>query len=543
LLTINEPALIPAPVAITVVGGGVSLRNGLTVEAPEELADVARWFRRVIEQAMGWRVEIPHRACPSKTSGNVIRLVLEHGADDDRRRAGAESYHLSVGDGAVTVTASGPAGVFYGLQTLRQLLPDSSWRTATIEPAPPVELPGVEVADAPAFAWRGVHLDVSRHFMPKSFVLKLIDLISMHKCNVLHLHLTDDQGWRMPVEAYPRLVEVGAWRRESPAGHYLEGRQDGRPHGGFYSADDLREIVAYAGERFVDVLPEIEMPGHTVAAIAAYPELGNSLEPREVLTTWGISPHVLNLEPATLRFCTDVLDEVIDLFPFAYVHVGGDECPTSEWEASEKAQALMRAEGLASEQLQAWFTDRIAQHLSGRGRILVGWDEILDAGAPPGALVMSWRGEEGGVEAAKAGHDVVMAPQQWLYLDWAYTDDPREPLAIRPATSVERVWSYDPVPDSIPEAQRHHVLGAQCQLWTEYVPNPEHAEYLYFPRVCAFSELVWRGAASRDPGRTRSFEEFESRLRHHLRRLDTIGVNYRPLEGPTPGQSRVWLQE
>jgi hexosaminidase len=526
-----------------VTGGGISLHDGLTIEATDELAGVARWLRQAVEQSMGWRVEISGHARPSTTSGNVVRLVLERGDDRDEHRSPVEGYRLKVGDDAVTVTASGPAGVFYGLQTFRQLLPDSSWRVATIEPAPPLALTGMEVSDEPAFAWRGVHLDVSRHFMPKGFVLKLIDLISMHKCNVLHLHLTDDQGWRMPIEAYPRLVEVGAWRRESAAGHYREGRFDGRPHGGFYSTDDLREIVGYARERFVEVLPEIEMPGHMVAAIAAYPELGNSLEPREVLTTWGISPHVLNLEPATLKFCTDVLDEVIDLFPFGYVHVGGDECPTSEWEASEKAQALMTAEGLDSErQLQAWFTARIARHLSGRGRRLVGWDEILEGGAPPGAVVVSWRGEEGGIKAASAGHDVVMAPQQWLYFDWAYADDPREPLAICPGTSVERVWSYDPVPDSIPEVQRHHVLGAQCQLWTEYVPNAEHAEYLYFPRVSAFSEVMWRGAAARDLSGPRSFEEFESRLRQHLRRFDAIGVNYRPLEGPTPGQSRVWVR-
>jgi len=514
------------------------------IDATDELEGVARWLRRVIEQSLGWRVEISGPACRSTASGNVIRLVLERSDDGDEHRPPAEGYRLNVSDGAVTVTATGPAGVFYGLQTLRQLLPDSSWRAATIEAAPPIELMGIEVSDEPVFAWRGVHLDVSRHFMPKGFVLKLIDLISLHKCNVLHLHLTDDQGWRIPVDAYPRLVEVGAWRRESAAGHSREGRFDGQPHGGFYSTDDLREIVAYAREHFVDVLPEIEMPGHMVAAIAAYPGLGNSLEPREVLTTWGVSPHVLNLEPATLKFCTDVLDEVIDLFPFGYIHVGGDECPTTEWEASQRARALVNAEGLKSErQLQAWFTGRIAQHLSGRGRRLVGWDEILEGGAPLGAVVMSWRGEEGGIEAARAGHDVIMVPQQWLYFDWAYADDPREPLAIRAATSVERVWSFDPVPESIPDVQRHHVLGSQCMLWTEYVPNAEHAEYLYFPRVCAFSEMVWSGPAARDPHGPRSFEEFESRLRQHLRRLDAIGVNYRPLEGPTPGQSRVWVRE
>ena len=530
------PALIPAPTSVKVGDEAISLHDGLRIEADDELAGVGRWFRQVIEQATGWRVEVSGRVGSAAESGNVIRLVLDQG------RLPAEAYRLRVGRDAVTVTAGGGVGVFYGLQTLRQLLPDWTWRTAGVAPATPIEVMGIDISDAPAFAWRGVHLDVSRHFMPKNFVLKLIDLISMHKCNVLHLHLTDDQGWRVPVEAYPRLVEVGAWRRESAAGHYLEGRYDGQPHGGFYSADDLREIVGYARDRFVDVLPEIDMPGHMLAAIAAYPELGNTHDAHEVLTGWGISPHVLNLEPATLKFCTDVLDEVIELFPFGFVHVGGDECPTTEWEASEAAQALIAKENLGSvRQLQAWFTARMAAHLSGRGRRLVGWDEILEGGAPQGAVVMSWRGEEGGIEAASAGHDVVMAPQQWLYLDWAYADDPREPLAIRAAISVERVWSYDPVPESIPENQRHHVLGAQCQLWTEYVPTPEHAEYLYFPRVSAFSETLWRGAATRDLEGQRSFAEFESRLRQHLRRLDAIGVNYRPLEGPTPGQARVWM--
>jgi hexosaminidase len=533
-------ALVPQPASSSPLPGSLTLVDGLRIEAPDELAGVARRFGRVVEEATGWGVQVRVGEAAA-SSGNVIRLVLEPDASAASGDGAAEGYHLSVADGSVTLAASQPAGVFYGLQTLRQLLPDSWWRAAPSGAAPALELACIDIVDEPAFPWRGVHLDVSRHFMPKGFVLKLIDLIAMHKCNVLHLHLTDDQGWRMPVEAYPRLVEVGAWRRQSPIGHYRDRQSDGQPHGGYYTNADLREIVAYAAERFVDVLPEIDMPGHMVAAIAAYPELGNSPERREVLTRWGISKHVLNLEPSTIQFCTDVLDEVVAIFPFRYVHVGGDECPTTEWESSESAQALMRAEGFETErQLQGWFTARMAEHLASRGRQLVGWDEILEGGAPPGAVVMSWRGEEGGIEAAAAGHDVVMAPQQWLYFDWSYADDPREPLAICPATSVERVLSYDPVPEAIPADRRHHVLGAQCQLWTEYVPNAEHAEYLYFPRLSAFSEVVWRGPASRDA--SASFGEFEDRLRRHLHRLDAIGVNYRPLEGPSPGQARVWQE-
>jgi hexosaminidase len=537
--------LVPAPSSYRETGGVTRLGDGMTIEAPKELAGVARWFRRVLEQATRWSVGVCHDGEADPDGAGLVRLEIApaDGKVGGTALASKEAYLLRIDKGVVTVTAAAPAGVFYGLQTLRQLLPHSWWRAARGEPAETVELAGADISDEPAFSWRGVHLDVSRHFMAKGFVLRLIELIAMHKCNVLHLHLTDDQGWRMPVAAYPRLVEVGAWRRESPAGHYLDKRTDGSPHGGYYSTEDLKEIVAYAAEHFVAVLPEIDMPGHMVAAIASYPELGSTRAELEVSTKWGISEHVLNLGPATVRFCTEVLDEVVGVFPWRFVHIGGDECPTTEWESSDEAQALMREEGFEREsQLYGWFTAKMARHLSQRGRLAVGWDEILEGGAPPGAVVMSWRGEEGGIEAAKAGHDVVMAPEQWLYLDWAHADDPREPIAIRSATSVEKVWSYDPVPESMPTDCRHRVLGAQCELWTEYVPDAGRAEYMYFPRVCAFAEVVWSGPAVRDTTGLRTFSEFEARLRRHLRRLDALGVNYRPLDGPTPGQSRTWVQ-
>jgi hexosaminidase len=379
-----------------------------------------------------------------------------------------------------------------------------------------------------------MHLDVSRHFLGKPFILKLIDLASFHKLNVLHLHLTDDQGWRVPIGKYPRLVEVGAWRRESPAGHGREGRFDGVPHGGWYSRADLEEIVAYAARRYVTVLPEIDMPGHMLAAIAAYPELGNTGEQFEVSTEWGISDHVLNLDPTTIGFCTDVLDEVLDIFPSRYTHIGGDECPTSEWEAREEAQQLRRELGLADDKaLQGWFTGCIAEFLTKRGRVLVGWDEILEAGTPAGSVVMPWRAQHYGLEAAEAGHDVVMAPMPWCYFDWSYVDDPREPLAIHPAISTERVYSYEPVPRELAPDLHHHIVGAQCTLWTEYVASDRHAEYMYFPRACAFAEVAWSPAERR-------WAEFEPRLARHLERLDALGVNYRPLDGPTPGQARTW---
>ena len=286
------------------------------------------------------------------------------------------------------------------------------------------------------------------------------------------------------------------------------------------------------------VLPEIDMPGHMTAAVAAYPELGNTAEAHEVWTRWGISEHVLNLDDATVAFCTDVLDEVVDVFPAPYVHLGGDECPTLEWRSSASARRRMTEEGFSSErELQGWFTARLADHLSAHGRTVVGWDELLEAGAPPGAIVMSWRSELGGIAAAIAGRDVVMTPQQWCYFDWAQDDDPSEPLAIRGSTSVEKVYGFEPVPDAIPPQARHRVLGAQCQLWTEDVPTPQHAEYMYFPRLCAFAEVVWTPLGG---GETRSFEEFAPRLERHCERLAALGVNFRPLSGPTPGQARSW---
>lgn len=527
--------LLPKPLSLVSAGGeGVELSSPLVLtHSPDgDFARLASHFRRVLEEATGWDVRTGTAAAGESDELAAVELRRGETGAADGSDSG-EGYRLSVRDGRVVVTAPEARGAFYGLQTLRQLFPPETLRRAPIGRDRRLALPAVEITDVPRFSWRGVHLDVCRHFMPKSFVLKLIELISFHKCNSLHLHLTDDQGWRIPIAAYPRLVEVGAWRRESPAGHARERRFDGTPHGGFYSRADLEEIVSFAAERYVRVLPEVEMPGHAVAALAAYPELGNGPGPFEVLTEWGISDHVFNLEEGTVRFCFDVLDEVADIFPSPYVHIGGDECPTTEWKKSTRAAELMAENGFTDErQLQGWFTARVADHLASLGRGVVGWDEIVEGGAPPGAVVMSWRGEGGGVAATAAGHDVVMAPEPWLYFDWAQSDSPLEPLTIRGATPFEKVYGYDPVQSVAPDLA-HHVLGSQCQLWTEYVTTPERAEYQYFPRLCALSEVLWS-----PPGR--DVEEFAGRLGRHLERLDAIGVNYRPLSGPTPGQARLW---
>jgi hexosaminidase len=537
-VTAAQVAIIPRPLRVTELpdAAGVTLADGLLISYASGLGGEAQWFRSLLGAGTGWDVSTAETG--ARGDGGIELRLGDPGdlPGDLPATTRAEAYRLTSANGRVVITSPGRAGVFYGLQTLRQLLPDSvllpTPARAASESQPSsasIELPALEIADAPRFLWRGVHLDVARHFMPKSFVCKLIDLAALHKCNVLHLHLTDDQGWRLPVEGYPRLTEIGAWRSPPDASDAEALPSSGSGlDGGFYSRDELAEIVAFAAERHVNVLPEVDMPGHMVAAIAAYPELGNAAEPLSVWTSWGISTHVLNLDERTLSFCADVIDEVVGIFPWKYVHLGGDECPTSEWESSPRAQTLMREHGYTeARQLQSWFTARMAAHLGSRDRNLVGWSEIIEGGAPEDAIVMAWRSEEDAVNAAATGHDVVATVEQWLYFDRPYSDDPAEPPSFPGAISVEKVYGYDPVPAGIPADQRQHLLGAQCELWTEFVTTTEHAEYMYFPRLCAFAETVWTPETATP---SKSYAEFLLRLTRHLLRLDVLGVGYRPLD-------------
>jgi hexosaminidase len=533
-------SIIPRPLKVTHLAGeaglngGAVLSDGLIIVHDKEFRAEAEWFQGVLEAGTGWAVGT---AISAGADGGVIELRREALSEFAGDLASAipevtrhEAYRLCSTAGRVVIAAIGAAGAFYGLQTLRQLFPEAVFAQAGRSDA--IVLPELEILDAPRLVWRGVHIDLSRHFMPKSFLLKLIDLAAHLKCNVFHMHLTDDQGWRIEIERYPRLTATGAWRRESALGYDESEGFDGIPHGGFYTREDLTEIVAFAAERHVDVLAEIDMPGHMQAAIASYPGLGNTSQPVEVRTEWGASPHVLNLEETTLQFCRDVIDEVVHIFPWNLVHLGGDECSTEEWAQSEHARQLMSARGFTDvRQLQGWFTAVMAEHLATRGRRLVGWGEILEGGAPEGAIVMSWEDERAGVQAAALDHDVVMTPQEWLYFDRPYSTDPGEPPGFAGATSTEKVYGYDPVPEAIPPSHRHRVLGSQCLLWTEMVSTPERAAYLYFPRLCAFAEIVWTiwvGAESK------SYVEFESRLERYISRLVVSGVNHRPLAGPMP---------
>ena len=510
-------SVIPEPVHWELKDGEFVLDTACIVVAEAGAEEVAEGFVRSLYLGLGREyVVFP---VPIEGKHKIVRLRL----DPALKCLGVEGYRLLVTSDQVELTAAEPAGLFYATQTFRQLMPPEIFSQA---PVPGIEwaIPCVEIEDTPRFPWRGAMLDVCRHFMPKEFILKYIDLLALHKCNTLHWHLTEDQGWRIEIKKYPRLTEVGAWRKETVANHGDEEStyfvNDGLPHGGFYTQDEAREVVEYAKKRFVRVVPEIEMPGHSQAAIAAYPELGNTGKQIEVCKHWGIIEHVFNVEESTLHFLQNVLDEVIEMFPSPFIHIGGDEVPKKEWKNSPAAQKRMLDLGIKDEEeLQSYFIRRMDAFLAGRGRRLIGWDEILEGGLAPGAVVMSWRGEDGGITAANAGHDVVMAPYQYVYLN---TQQIREDTRRKDDSylALEKVYQYEPVPAAIDPARTHHVLGAQVELWSESIEDPARMEYMSFPRLCALAEVNWT------PAGKKNYDDFRTRLQVHLRRLDGLKVNY-----------------
>lgn len=519
--------LVPAPLSCRPVeGASYVIDRHTALSAGPGTEDVARWLR----SALGAATSLP--LPPGEGSG--IALAVDG-------TLAPEAYRLTADAAGVRITGGGAAGVFWGVQTLRQLLGPDAYRRAPLDPAALWRVPGVEIDDAPRFGWRGMMLDVARHFMPKDGVLRYLDLLAAHKLNVLHLHLTDDQGWRVEIKRYPLLTEVGGWRARTKVGLRESTLWDERPHGGHYTQDDIREIVAYAAERHITVVPEIDIPGHSQAAIAAYPELGNTdvvdtaaLEP---WTGWGVNPNVLGVSDATLAFYENVFAEVLDLFPSPFVHIGGDECPKEQWKASPAAQRRIAEEGLADEdELQSWFVRHFDGWLTARGRRLIGWDEILEGGLAPGAAVSSWRGYAGGIDAARAGHDVVMCPEQYVYLDWRQAEGPDEPVPIAHARTLEDVYRFEPVPDGLTPEEARHVIGAQANAWSEVMDSARVVDYMSFPRLCAFAEVVWRRLP---PPAERDFAGFADRMAAaHYGRLDALGVEYRPPGGPLPWQRR-----
>ena len=522
-----EPSLIPRPASLVRHSGAFTLTARTAIWADRADSAVAERFARVLAPATGFALRVHvGAAAHGNTAMGLSRIIFTRAPKRDTS-LGPEGYRLEVRPGLARITASAAAGAFYATQTMCELLPPDIFRSA---PVTGVQwtMPAVSIVDRPMFAWRGMHLDVARHFMPKEFVKKYIDLLALHKMNRFHWHLTDDQGWRLEIKKYPRLTQIGGWRDSTIVGHQPDDTThavfDHTRHGGFYTQDDVREIVAYAAERFVTVVPEIEMPGHSQAAIAAYPALGNFGDTIKPWTMWGVSNAILNPSDTTIRFMEDVLTEVMQLFPSPYIHTGGDEAPKDQWKASPRAQARIHELGLQDENaLQGWFTKQIAAFLASRGRRLVGWDEILEGGdLAPGAVVMSWRGIKGGIAAAQAGHDVVMAPTDYTYFDYYQSRNrAAEPLAIGGFLPLDSVYAYKPTPPDLTPAEARHILGAQGQVWTEYIPDAKHVEYMAFPRECALAEVLWT-----PPGR-RNFADFRGRLTEHLERLNALDVAYR----------------
>jgi hexosaminidase len=524
---LDDVPIIPRPISVKSAKGVFTLTAPTVIVTDRADSAVAQRFAFSLAPATGFALPV---RIGTAARGN--RIVFRRAAARDTSY-GDEGYRLDVRPGVVTITSTKPAGAFYATQSLRQLLPPEIFRDAPI-PGTAWKIPAVTIVDRPRFQWRGMHLDVARHFMPKEFVKKYIDLLALHKMNTFHWHLTDDQGWRIEIKKYPRLTEIGAWRDSTIVGHMVSDTTratfDKKRHGGFYSREDIREIVAYARDRFVTVVPEIEMPGHSQAAIAAYPMLGNFGDTIRPWTMWGVTNYILNPSDTTIAFMQDVLTEVIGLFPGKFIHIGGDEAPKAQWKVSPRAQERMKALGITTEdELQSWFTTKMDAFLSSKGRRLVGWDEILEGGLAPNAVVMSWRGTAGGLAAARANHDVVMTPGSHTYFDqYQSRNTAAEPLAIGGFLPIDTVYSYDPVPAELEPQFASHILGAQAQIWTEYIEGPKNVEYMAFPREAALAEALW---TSRD---RKDFASFTGRLTQHVARLVALDVNFRPLEVPRP---------
>ena len=502
---VDTPSVIPRPARIQSAPGEFQNHEGSLLfvdpDTPEARA-VADYLAEHLNRALLYPVKVSAMA-ESPPPGSIYLH-----ARDAFRAIGDEGYELHVSPESCSLKAKTPRGLFLGAQSIRQLLP--------AEKGP--GLPCVHITDMPRYRHRGMLLDCGRHFMPKDFVKRYIDLLAYHKMNVLHWHLTEDQGWRIEVKEYPKLTEVGAWRRATRDSEQPRDTQ-GR-YGGFYTQDEVREIVAYAKSRYVTVIPEIEMPGHSLAALASYPELSCTGGPFEVRTEWGIEENVYCAgNDRTFEFLQDVLTEVMELFPSEYIHIGGDECPKTRWKACAKCQERIKAEGLKDEhELQSWFIRRIEKFLNAKGRRLIGWDEILEGGLAPNATVQSWRGMAGAIAAATSGHDVIASPTTHCYLDYAQGLNPAEPTFMG-FVSLEKAYQFEPTPPELTAEQAKHVLGVQGNMWTEHAP-PELVDRQVFPRLCALAEVGW------SPKEARDWEDFSRRMKRHYQRLDELGVRY-----------------
>jgi hexosaminidase len=496
--------IIPTPAQSEILDGVFVFSPGTKIFVTDSvLRREAEVFNEFLEKYYGFSLEFTD-VIPEN---NFINLLLINDFED-------EAYRLDVLSDKIEILGQ-PAGVFYALQSFLQMLP----------PVIPdyAEIHCVKIYDYPRFKWRGMHLDVCRHFFSKEFIFKYLDYMATYRMNVFHWHLTEDQGWRIEIKKYPLLTEKGAWRKGTIIGHggsadYLI---DSIPHGGYYTQEDVREIVDYAAARHITVVPEIEMPGHAMAALYAYPHLSCSGEQKDVATKWGVFEHVFCTKDEVFEFLENVLTEVMELFPGEYIHIGGDECPKTAWKKCPVCQKRIRDEGLKDEyELQSYFIRRIESFINAKGRKLIGWDEILEGGLAPNAAVMSWRGTEGGIEAAKQGHYVVMTPGSHCYFDHYQGNPGNEPLAIGGYTTLEKVYSYEPIPAELSKDEQKFILGAQGNVWTEYMKTEEHVEYMIFPRMLALAEVVW------SPSHKRDYGNFRNRVFKHFDYFDKRNINY-----------------
>ena len=520
-LKVQASTIIPEPVVQENRRGNFTLGDGLQIFAEGGNAMMmkhARFLQQHLERIPGIGVSILQYQSGQELPSRGIVLAVVENPDIP------EGYVLEVASRRILVQGNDIAGLFYGIQSLRQLLPPELEREESAQDLGRVRISNVYIEDYPEFGYRGMHLDVARHFFDVDFIKKYLDLMALHKMNTFHWHLTEDQGWRIEIKKYPLLTEVGAWRKETLIGHGSRPpfEYDGKPYGGYYTQDEIREVVAYAADLHITVIPEIEMPGHALAALAAYPELGCTGGPYEVATRWGIFDDVFCAgKEETFEFLENVLAEVVDLFPSHYIHIGGDECPKTRWKECPYCQARIKEEGLADEyELQSYFIRRMEKFLLTKGRNIIGWDEILEGGLAPNATVMSWRGVRGGIEAARMGHDVIMSPVSHCYFDYYQADPETEPLAIGGYTTLSRVYEFNPIPLDLSQSEAKHILGAQGNVWTEYMRTSDHVEYMAYPRAIALAEVLWT------PRRKQDFDDFQQRLQKHLERLDVIGVNY-----------------
>ncbi|WP_455496760.1 glycoside hydrolase family 20 protein [Coprobacter sp.] len=519
----NTYSIIPFPNSLVPEEGTFTFNKKTKIVYTSSLdsasQQVACAFGTLLDNTAGLKTECLVK--DEKNEKNIVFFDLDTSIPN-------EGYSLDVTPSKIIIKAGSASGFYYAVQTLKQLLPVAVYGDVKPESAQKWEIPCVRINDAPRFSYRGMHLDVSRHFFSADEVKKYIDLLAMHKLNVFHWHLTDDQGWRIEIKKYPKLTEVGSVRKHTVVKKNFD-EYDNTPYGGYYTQDEIRDIVNYAKERFITVIPEIDLPGHMVAALASYPSLGCTGGPYEVEGMWGVHPDVLCVgKESTYKFATDVLSEVMELFPSQYIHIGGDECPKDRWQKCPLCQARIKKLGLktdkehtAEERLQSDFITRIEKFVNENGRQIIGWDEILEGGAAPNATIMSWRGADGGIKAAKLRHNVIMTPNTYVYFDYYQSEDTQnEPLAIGSYIPLERVYDFEPVPDTLDNDSKKYILGAQANLWTEYIPDFNQVEYMLLPRLDALSEVQWTQPENKN------WEGFLDRLHHNMQVYDLKGYNY-----------------